>query len=215
MHSKNDILGKLIAICDKIKSYGVSSLTNKELVFFFVNKLGVKSKDSNLAEGILSEFYKSLGKGPSYESLLQIKGIGDSRAFQIMVSFELTRRFIYPRQGYFIQNCQDIYDIVKLFAFDSQKKTILLTLSGSNELISCKEVSFRSTREIFSKALRDYAENIVVVHNHPSGSLAPNIDELQFSQDLMHLSDSLRIHITDHLIISPKGYYSFRENKQL
>ena len=202
-------------LVEKIKVMGISVLSDQELAEVFVGGGVVNSSFQSLAKDILNECEKSPGTFPSFESLLQISGIGEAQVFQLIASFELARRFYWPRKGYFISDPIDIYHLVKLYAYSSQKKNFVVTLSGSQEFINCTEVSLGSVRQIFSEAFHDSAASIIIIHNHPNGSLAPSTQDIQFTEYVSQSGQLLGIPLIDHLIVSREGYYSFRENKLL
>jgi DNA repair protein RadC len=65
---------------------------------------------------------------------------------------------------------------------------------------------------ILGIALKCNASNIVIVHNHPSGSLEPSQPDKLITQRLKEASKILDLNLLDHLIIAKEGYYSFSDN---
>jgi DNA repair protein RadC len=207
---------------DKIRGFGISSLTEQELMAALVGGGTGGNSVHYVSKNILSVLQKTPGYVPEVESLLKIKGVGEVKAVQITASFELARRFLYPSKGYIIRHPKDVYEVVKLYAYHHQEVIVVITLSGSQELINCREVfkgtldmSVTHSREIFVDALKDRAAGIIVIHNHPSGSLAPSVEDRQFTENLSQAGQLLGIPLMDHVIISREGYYSFVENKML
>ena len=76
----------------------------------------------------------------------------------------------------------------------------------------CLDQSIVSPREVFRTAIMQNAGSILVVHNHPSGSLAPSGDDITATQRLKDAGDILGIKLLDHVIVSLEGYFSFRSN---
>ena len=70
-------------------------------------------------------------------------------------------------------------------------------------------MSLISPREIFLEALSAKAVNILLVHNHPSGSCMPSSADMALTNHLKMLLDSLEIRLYDHLIIGGESEYSF------
>ncbi|MCW3111493.1 MAG: repair protein [Segetibacter sp.] len=62
---------------------------------------------------------------------------------------------------------------------------------------------------VFGVALTANASEIIVAHNHPSGSLQPSKADYELTYKLKTAGDYLDLTVTDHLIITPEGYYSF------
>ena len=52
---------------------------------------------------------------------------------------------------------------------------------------------------------------MILVHNHPSGSLRPSESDILLTRKVKEVFESLEIRLLDHLIISEKGYFSFLE----
>ncbi|MBS3972659.1 MAG: hypothetical protein KGZ84_06570 [Erysipelotrichia bacterium] len=52
---------------------------------------------------------------------------------------------------------------------------------------------------------------IMVVHNHPSGTLTPSSADIQVTQNLKEIGDLMGIPLLDHLIVSASGYISLRQ----
>jgi len=64
---------------------------------------------------------------------------------------------------------------------------------------------------IFATALKKRASNIVLAHNHPSGSLKPSKADELVTQRLRDGGNLLDIRLNDHLIVTPTHYFSFAE----
>lgn len=66
-------------------------------------------------------------------------------------------------------------------------------------------------RLIYSAALKVNAVNLILCHNHPSGSLHPSIQDEALTQKIKGAGALLDMNVLDHLIISSEGYYSFAD----
>ena len=64
---------------------------------------------------------------------------------------------------------------------------------------------------LFAVALKCYASNIIIAHNHPSGNLFPSESDKIITSKIKKASHLLDIKLIDHLIITKNGYYSFSE----
>lgn len=72
--------------------------------------------------------------------------------------------------------------------------------------------SISHPREIFKAAILSNAANIMMVHNHPSGSLDPSTEDLQMTERIAMCGKILGIPLVDHVIVSRKGTYSIRSD---
>jgi DNA repair protein RadC len=68
---------------------------------------------------------------------------------------------------------------------------------------------------VLKNALQIGAIGIILVHNHPSGSLKPSIADKKLTQKLKIGSESIDIKVLDHLIITEKSYFSFADENLL
>jgi DNA repair protein RadC len=70
-------------------------------------------------------------------------------------------------------------------------------------------------REVFSTAIEDRANSIIIVHNHPSWTLEPSSEDINMTNRIKQTSDIVWIKLLDHIIISSTWYYSFNKNDLL
>ncbi|MGN1383337.1 MAG: JAB domain-containing protein [Eubacterium sp.] len=71
-------------------------------------------------------------------------------------------------------------------------------------------------REIFKTAIASSASSIIMVHNHPSGSLTPSEPDIGTTRRIAQCGALLGIQLLDHIIVTNKGYTSIRgENEFL
>jgi len=66
-------------------------------------------------------------------------------------------------------------------------------------------------RLVLKNALEVGATGLILVHNHPSGTLKPSEADKQLTQKLKVAAQSLDIKVLDHLIITEKAYFSFAD----
>lgn len=70
-------------------------------------------------------------------------------------------------------------------------------------------------RDVFRFACHNNAAAILVAHNHPSGNVEPSAEDQAATERLLLLALVLEIPLVDHVIISPKRYFSFLEKGRL
>jgi DNA repair protein RadC len=64
---------------------------------------------------------------------------------------------------------------------------------------------------IVTAALLVGAVNIILAHNHPSGSLQPSRADQEVTQQIQNACSYLDIKLLDHLIITSEGYLSMAD----
>jgi DNA repair protein RadC len=72
-----------------------------------------------------------------------------------------------------------------------------------------------NTKQVFKMAVFKDAEKIIAVHNHPSGIMIPSDSDKHMTESLKHGGNFIGIKLEDHLIISEKKYFSFKDKKLL
>lgn len=72
-------------------------------------------------------------------------------------------------------------------------------------------------RELFKSAILSNAAEMLLLHNHPSGTLQPSAEDVRMTDRMIKLSGLLGIPLLDHIIVGgDKGeYFSFREKEIL
>jgi len=70
-------------------------------------------------------------------------------------------------------------------------------------------------RKIVERALYHHASTVVIAHNHPSGSLAPSVEDRQVTGMIREALKIVEIDLLDHIIIGGDGYFSFKETGTL
>ncbi|MFL5800337.1 MAG: JAB domain-containing protein [Roseiflexaceae bacterium] len=64
--------------------------------------------------------------------------------------------------------------------------------------------------EVFKPALRRNSCALIVVHNHPAGTLDPSLDDLDLTDSCIQMGKQLDIALIDHLIIGAGRWVSVR-----
>jgi len=146
------------------------------------------------------------------------------KAAQIMSLFELFRRTNKLKKGGFnagyVNSPKDVFNRF-VDRFKPLKKEVfwIVLLDTKNKIIGEKEIfvgSLNATlihpREIFNWAIRESANGIVLVHNHPSGNPSPSTEDNEVTRVLKEVGDTVGIRVLDHVIIGREKWYSFKEN---
>ena len=121
-----------------------------------------------------------------------------------------------------IQSAADVYrlfietwDKTKL-QFVEQFK--IMILNRANRVLGICTLSTGSAtntvvdmRLIFAVALKANACQIILAHNHPSSNLTPSKNDQSITERVKEAGRLLELPLTDHLIVSEDGYYSFAE----
>ena len=103
---------------------------------------------------------------------------------------------------------------------DHEESWILL-LNSANIPLAKKMITvgtIKSTqidhRRIIKEALLTNATAIILFHNHPSGTPAPSVADINETNKLRKACDIFDISLLDHIILTDESYYSFAEETQ-
>lgn len=94
----------------------------------------------------------------------------------------------------------------------------VLFLNRSNRIMGVLDASsggitgtVADPRIILCAAVKCCAVNIILAHNHPSGSLRPSRADEQLTVKIREAARWFDITVLDHIIISTEGYFSFAD----
>jgi len=134
--------------------------------------------------------------------------------------FELGRR-AYGRdeeQRPCLNGPRQVFQRVKHLTHAKKEHLVGLYLDAQNGLLHQETISVGSLnttrthpREILFPAISNLALGFILAHNHPSGSLEPSSEDLEFTGFVKRAGELMGIELYDHLIVSRGGYTSFRE----
>ncbi len=116
----------------------------------------------------------------------------------------------YIRQFFPLEQINHREHMYALYLNNSNKITgyYLLSIGG----ITGTLVDIRVT---FQAALLSNAVAMILVHNHPSGTLKPSSADKAITKKIANAGEMLDIKLLDHLIITEDNYYSFADENAL
>ena len=96
----------------------------------------------------------------------------------------------------------------------------MLHLDSKNRIIKEETVSIGTLtaslihpREVFKSAIKESANSIILVHNHPSGDSAPSQEDKEITEKLFDAGELLGINVLDHVIVGKENYWSFKDKE--
>ena len=96
----------------------------------------------------------------------------------------------------------------------------IINLKSDGTPINCNIVSIGAVsqtiaepRELFKASILSNAAKMIMVHNHPSGSLEPSKQDTMITDRMLKLTDLMGITLQDHVIVGGDNsqYFSFCE----
>ncbi len=207
---------------EKLVQKGAESLSNSELVAILIGSGTRKKSAIDVAKSLLDKAQDSLNNFGklTVKELMQVDGIGEAKAVILSAAMELGRRRQAVESlkknvktssdlaGFFQAKLKDKLHEVFAVAFMNRANKI-----NHLEIISSGGITgtVADPRIILKKALEHNAVNIVLCHNHPSGSLKPSRADEVLTKKIKEAAALLDINVVDHIIVSEDGYYSFAD----
>ncbi len=209
---------------EKIENYGAECLSNAELLAVII-KSGTKNVTAvEIAQQILllDKENQGLGflKNVSLEDLQNINGLGRVKSIQMKALAEFAIRFSKPQTivRKAITSPEDVAEILMAeLKNESQEIVKTLILNNQNELIrivtnavGSGNSSYIEIKDIFKEAIKSSATKIIVVHNHPSGSIEPSLEDIKFTYKVKDAGELIGIELIDHVIIGNSKFASLK-----
>ncbi|EMQ94448.1 RadC family protein [Xanthomarina gelatinilytica] len=208
---------------EKLRDKGKASLSDAELVAILIGSGSKNESAVDLSKRILASVdnnLNALGK-LSLKQLMDFKGIGEAKAISIAAALELGRRrggeALVQKQK--ITSSQSVFHIMQpLLGELPHEEFWIIYLNNSNKIIQKNQLSkggitgtLVDVRLVLKNALEVGATGLILVHNHPSGTLKPSEADKQLTRKLKLAGESLDIKVLDHVIITEKAYFSFAD----
>ena len=105
----------------------------------------------------------------------------------------------------------------------SNEAVIVGNLSTNGHLLNASVVgkgtlnaSFIEPRMVFTSALLSNANSVIILHNHPSGSLVPSQEDIVSTRRLIGAGKLVRVEVLDHVIVAPgnDNFCSLRRERE-
>ncbi|MBU3821883.1 DNA repair protein RadC [Flavobacteriaceae bacterium XHP0103] len=208
---------------EKLLYKGKSALSNAELVAILIGSGNRNESAVALCMRILASVDNNLSElgRLSVKQLMEFKGIGEAKAITIAAAMELGRR----RRGeealekQKITSSLSVFELMQPIIGELQHEEFwIIYLNNSNKVIQKNQLSkggitgtLVDVRLVLKNALQFGATGLILVHNHPSGTLKPSEADKQITNKLKKAAESLDIKVLDHLIVTEKAYFSFAD----
>ncbi len=207
---------------EKLEKYGAGKLSDFELLAIILRTGPKGGGVLGLSKSILKKFPGVSLAQSSVKELQTISGLGLAKACEIVACFEFGRRMLNDKQVNLILSPQSVWEKMSDIRSSRKEHFVVFFLDTQNQVIKREVVSVGTLnaslihpREVFEPAIQHSSAHILLAHNHPSGGLEPSEQDLAVTKRLQEAGGLLGIEVLDHVIVTERGYSSFKEKNLL
>ena len=195
-----------------------------EMLLFYAIPRG---DTNNVAHALIDRFGSlSAVFDARIEDLCQVDGIGESSAILIKMMPQLFRKYEKDKlkERDMVLNSAELVAkyASKHFKGYTEERLYLMCLDSMCNLLCFKEISNGNMNRtpvdlglIAKIAFENKATNLILVHNHPSGIMAPSKADVDVTTKVEQMIHDLGMRLSDHIIIgNGDDYFSFRKSEK-
>lgn len=204
---------------------GLDVLSDHEVLELLLTYAIARADVNPLAHRLLKRFGSlSAVLEADMDDLMLTEGIGERSALLLHMMSDLARRYMLdrlsPRPLLTTMEKAGEYasalyigvktEIVYLLCLDTRcslRRTVKIA-EGSMASVSI------DMQKLVGEALRVGAQNAILMHNHPAGSLKPSAEDIELTEQVLKALALVNVALLDHIIVSEHGFYSFLKNGQ-
>ncbi|MBR4646641.1 MAG: DNA repair protein RadC [Bacteroidales bacterium] len=212
---------------EKYARNGAASLSDAELIAILFRTGNASESAVELAKRLLSSSNNSLNE-LSEKTLLELsetKGIGQAKAMALLTAFEIGRRIRAEKveEKPIIKSSLDVVNLMQnKIAYLDHEELWVIYLNQSSRILGVAQINkggIASTevdvRIVLQQAVVKKSTQIILCHNHPSGSIRPSKADIQLTEKTRKAANLLDVMLVDHIIIHRERYFSFVEEGML
>ena len=194
-----------------------------ELLLFY----SVPRKDTNdLAHKLLDMFGSLSGVLEAAPAeLMKVEGIGESSAVLLSMMPAILRKYNENRVlgKPKINSCESAGEFaINLLGGRTYEAFYAICLNAGGEVVNTCKISEGTLdqapaypRLIIEAALNSKAYSVILAHNHPGGSEYPSKADMVATTKIKEALSAVDIPLRDHIIVTPKGYFSFKQSRMI
>ena len=211
---------------ERLAKEGVEALSNQELLAILLRTGTRQASVFEIAQKVLNNLSSLTDlKKMTLQELQSLSGIGRVKAIELQAMIELGHR-IHKHETLEMESILSSQKLAKKMQQElghkKQEHLVALYLNTRNQIIHQQTIfigsatrSIAEPREILHYAIKHMATSLILVHNHPSGAVAPSRNDDHVTKLVKDACDLVGIVLLDHLIVSHSSYFSYREKTDL
>lgn len=210
---------------ERLAKEGVEALSNQELLAILLRTGTRQASVFEIAQKVLNNLSSLTDLKMTLQELQSLSGIGRVKAIELQAMIELGHR-IHKHETLEMESILSSQKLAKKMQQElgdkKQEHLVALYLNTQNQIIHQQTIfigsvtrSIAEPREILHYAIKHMATSLILVHNHPSGAVAPSQNDDHVTKLVKEACELMGIVLLDHLIVSHSNYFSYREKTDL
>ena len=211
---------------ERLVKEGVEALSNQELLAILLRTGTRQANVFEISQKVLNSLTSLTDlKKMTLQELQSLSGIGRIKAIELQAVIELGHR-IHKHETLEMESILSSQKLAKKMQQElgdkKQEHLVALYLNTQNQIIHQQTIfigtatrSIAEPREILHYALKHMATSVILVHNHPSGAVAPSRNDDHVTKLVKEACELMGLVFLDHLIVSHSAYFSYREKTDL
>ncbi len=208
----------------KVCENGLEMLEPHEQLEYILFTVFARGDTNALAHRLLDRFISVAGVlNADVEELMEVDGVGHRTAMfltslpDLLGIVERSLTVDAPPQ---LDTPEKIEKFARTYFYGKlTEAAYLISLNSTYRILAVHKISDGAQHEIYvypsrvvKRAIRDNASAVIVVHNHPCGSVKPSVDDIMVSRNLARALDAVDIVFADSVIISEGKIFSIQKS---
>ncbi len=209
----------------KYTEHGIDCFAEHEILEILLYSAYSRRNTNDIAHDLIKRFGSLNGVlNASAEELCEVDNVGPNAAALLCFfkDFALLQGR-HDSSGIVLDNSEQLREFChKLLAGHTVEVAHALFLDGSFTLLCDAQISCGVTtrvefdlKKIVSKALKNQATHIVLVHNHPGGVAMASATDVAATRRTANALKELGLELVDHIIVNEESAYSMRTARML
>lgn len=194
-----------------------------ELLLFY----SIPYKDTNETAHLLLDNFgtlKNLLDAP-IEEIVKIQGVGENSASLLKLVKEFTKKSVeeYNKKITILGDVKSAKSYCERLLYGCTVEEIrLICLDNKRGIIHSEKICEGTVnhclvdmRKIVENALKHNSAMVMLAHNHPRGDCRPSVDDIEFTNKIKALFNSINIELVDHIIVGEDSVHSMAAMSEL
>ncbi|HEX2792644.1 MAG TPA: DNA repair protein RadC [Candidatus Paceibacterota bacterium] len=203
---------------ERLLAEGASALSSQELIAVLLSTGTTKENVLSMAHRIIREYgEKNVMQETDPARLAREIGLPIGKAMQVVAAGELGRRFFErnPISSPTLRTASEVFAHVADMRTLAKEHLRGLYLNAHYKVVRDEIISIGTVdanmvhpREVFRPALEYAAAAVILVHNHPSGTVDASAADMAVTEQIIEAGAMLGIPLVDHVVVTKDAYAS-------